>query len=230
MINTIYANYAGYIWMLGLCAITFFMMMALKKSFTKLTNLLYEKKVFSDREKVVVNLVLGLAFSIAVAFAFGKFGSYLFGQKIEYKWFVFAGILSTGIYLTVEKVKLSSVVAVGNALIESMKASNIEVTEKDAPEIARKLCENAKAFESSNSNTHNNVLDNISNGIGNVFEISKDDIAKLEQNVAELKRRGFDTSKIEQGLAQARNDGSVTKDEYDHLIADLKVLLQRYRA
>lgn len=230
MFTTIYQNYAGYIWMICLCAVTFFIMLGLKKSFTKLTGLLYEKKVFSDKEKVVVNLVCGLAFSISVSYVLGRFAAYLVGQTVEWKWFVFAGLLATGIYLAVEKVKNASVNSLGNALIESIKASNLEINEKDAPSIARKLVEQAKQYQNSCNNTHNNVLESISNGIGGILDISNEQISDLEKTVAELKSRGYDTHDLEKSIQAARSDGHVTADEFKALVNDLKVLIQKYHA
>lgn len=230
MITTIYANYAGYIWMICLCAITFFAMKALKKSFTKFTAFLYSKKVFSETEKVIVNLICGLSFSISVSVLLGRLGTYLSGQTMEYKWFVFAGILATGVYLTIEKVKNAHVTALGGALIESMEASNIEITEKDASSITRKLVDQAKKYQNSLSNTHNSVLESVSAGIGGVLDISQDEFAELEQNVAELKSKGFDTSSIEQSIAAARADGHFTVSEYKNILADLKNILAKYHA
>ena len=220
MLSFAYTNFGGYFWMAGVAILTYFAMMVVKKTFTPLTS----KLVASQKDRRFVNALLGLVFSAAIGFAFGKLGNVLFGTNVYFMWFIGGGLLAHYANLLIHKYKSAESSAFAKAFITAMNESNFDISEDDLPILTEQIDEIVKAYVDNNVNSRKNKIRGVASGITGSVEITDDEKKELERHINALKSAGIDTAAVDAIYAKAKADGKVTVDEKTRLEEVIKAI------
>ena len=209
MLNYAYSNFGGYFWMIAVAVITYLVMTVIKKSFTPITK----KLTSNDKERRFVNILLGIALSVAVSLAVGKGGNFLFATDVHFMWFVAGGLVANYANLVVRKYKDADSSAFAKAFINAMQESNMDVSEADLPTLTEQIGVIVKAYADNNANSRKSKLHGVASGITGSVEITDDEQKDLEKAMDKLKSAGIDTSSVDALYAKAKADGKVTVAE-----------------
>lgn len=209
MLNYAYSNFGGYFWMIAVAVITYLVMTVIKKSFTPITK----KLTSNDKERRFVNILLGIALSVAVSLAVGKGGNFLFATDVHFMWFVAGGLVANYANLVVRKYKDADSSAFAKAFINAMQESNMDVSEADLPTLTEQIGVIVKAYADNNANSRKSKLRGVASGITGSVEITDDEQKELEKAIDKLKSAGIDTSSVDALYAKAKADGKVTVAE-----------------
>lgn len=224
MLNTWYAAFGGYFWMVGVAILTYFVMMVVKKTFTPLTS----KLTATQKERRFANALLGIVLSAAVGLGIGKLGNMLFGTDIFFMWFVGGGLLANYANLLVHKYKTAEASAFAKAFIRACQESNMDVSEDDLPVITEQVDEIVKAYADNNAKSHKNKMRGVASGIAGSVEITDDEQKELEKHINAIKSSGkFDANAIanlDSAYAKAKADGKITVAEKANLEAVIRAI------
>lgn len=209
MLNYAYSNFGGYFWMIAVAVITYLVMTVIKKSFTPITK----KLTSNDKERRFVNILLGIALSVAVSLAVGKGGNFLFATDVHFMWFVAGGLVANYANLVVRKYKDADSSAFAKAFINAMQESNMDVSEADLPTLTEQIGVIVKAYADNNANSRKSKLRGVASGITGSVEITDDEQKELEKAIDKLKSAGIDTSSVDALYQKAKADGKVTVAE-----------------
>ena len=213
MLNTWYATFGGYFWMVGIAIITYIIMGVVKKTFTPLSKKLAQ----TEKERRFANAFLGMVLSASVGFAVGTAGNFLFAQDVFFMWFIGGGLLAHYASLLVYKYQSAEASAFAKAFIHAMNESNFDISEEDLPVLTEQIDEIVKAYADNNANSRKNKIRGVASGITGSVEITDDEQKELEKAIAKLKSAGIDTTVIDAAYAKAKADGKVTRDEKSRL-------------
>lgn len=213
MLNTWYANFGGYFWMVGIAALTYIIMAVVKKTFTPITK----KLAGNQKERRFANAFLGLVLSAFVGFAVGTAGNFLFAQDVFFMWFIGGGLLAHYASLLVHKYQTAESAAFAKAFINAMNESNFDISEEDLPVLTEQIDEIVKAYADNNENSRKSKIRGVASGIASSVEITDDEQKELEKAIAKLKSAGIDTAVIDAAYAKAKADGKITRDEKSRL-------------
>jgi hypothetical protein len=213
MLNTWYANFGGYFWMVGIAALTYIIMAVVKKTFTPITK----KLAGNQKERRFANAFLGLVLSAFVGFAVGTAGNFLFAQDVFFMWFIGGGLLAHYASLLVHKYQTAESAAFAKAFINAMNESNFDISEDDLPVLTEQIDEIVKAYADNNENSRKSKIRGVASGIASSVEITDDEQKELEKAIAKLKSAGIDTAVIDAAYAKAKADGKITRDEKSRL-------------
>lgn len=213
MLNTWYANFGGYFWMVGIAALTYIIMAVVKKTFTPITK----KLAGNQKERRFANAFLGLVLSAFVGFAVGTAGNFLFAQDVFFMWFIGGGLLAHYASLLVHKYQTAESAAFAKAFINAMNESNFDISEDDLPVLTEQIDEIVKAYADNNENSRKSKIRGVASGIASSVEITEDEQKELEKAIAKLKSAGIDTAVIDAAYAKAKADGKITRDEKSRL-------------
>jgi uncharacterized membrane protein len=212
MLNTWYAAFGGYFWMVGIAVLTYLAMCIVKKTFAPLTS-----NIKNQKDRRFLNIVLGMVMSVAVALAFGKLGNLLFGQNVFFMWFVGGGLIAHYANLLWRKYKDAESAAFAKAFIKAMNESNFDITEDDLPVLTEQIDIIVKAYADNNANSRRNKIRGVASGITGSVEITDDEKKEIEKAIDKLKSAGIDTAAVDALYAKAKADGKVTVAEADRL-------------
>jgi uncharacterized membrane protein len=213
MLNTWYANFGGYFWMVGIAALTYIIMAIVKKTFTPITK----KLAGNQKERRFANAFLGLVLSAFVGFAVGTAGNFLFAQDVFFMWFIGGGLIAHYASLLVHKYQTAESAAFAKAFINAMNESNFDISEDDLPVLTEQIDEIVKAYADNNENSRKSKIRGVASGIASSVEITDDEQKELEKAIAKLKSAGIDTAVIDAAYAKAKADGKITRDEKSRL-------------
>lgn len=213
MLNTWYATFGGYFWMVGIAIITYIIMGVVKKTFTPLSKKLAQ----TEKERRFANAFLGMVLSAFIGFAVGTAGNFLFAQDVFFMWFIGGGLLAHYASLLVYKYQSAEASAFAKAFIHAMNESNFDISEEDLPVLTEQIDEIVKAYADNNANSRKNKIRGVASGITGSVEITDDEQRELEKAIAKLKSAGIDTTVIDAAYAKAKADGKVTRDEKSRL-------------
>lgn len=213
MLNTWYANFGGYFWMVGIAALTYIIMAVVKKTFTPITK----KLAGNQKERRFANAFLGMVLSAFVGFAVGTAGNFLFAQDVFFMWFIGGGLLAHYASLLVHKYQTAESAAFAKAFINAMNESNFDISEEDLPVLTEQIDEIVKAYADNNENSRKSKIRGVASGIASSVEITDDEQKELEKAIAKLKSAGIDTAVIDAAYAKAKADGKITRDEKSRL-------------
>lgn len=220
MLNYAYANFGGYFWMIAIAAITYLVMTVVKKTFTPLSK----KFAQTEKERRFANALLGIVLSVAIGYAVGTFGNFLFATKVYFMWFVGGGLLAHYANLLVHKYQSAEASAFAKAFINAMNESNMDVSEDDLPVLTEQIGIIVKAYADNNENSRKSKLRGVASGITGSVEITDDEQKELEKAIAKLKSAGIDTTIIDAAFAKAKADGKITRDEKADLEAVIRAI------
>lgn len=209
MLNYAYTNFGGYFWMIAIAAITYLVMTVVKKTFTPISKKLAQ----TEKERRFANALIGMVLSVAIGYALGTFGNFLFATDVFFMWFIGGGLLAHYASLLVHKYQSAEASAFAKAFIRAMNESNMDVSEDDLPVLTEQIDVIVKAYADNNANSHKNKLRGVASGITGSVEITDDEEKELERAIAKLKSAGIDTAIIDAAYAKAKADGKVTRDE-----------------
>lgn len=212
MLNTWYATFGGYFWMVGIAFLTYLVMCIVKKTFAPLTN-----NIKNQKDRRFLNIVIGMVMCVAVAVALGKFGNMLFGQDTYFMWFVGGGLIAHYANLLWRKYKDAEAAAFAKAFIAAMNESNFDITEDDLPVLTEQIDVIVKAYADNNANSRKNKIRGVASGITASVEITDDEQREIERAIDKLKSAGIDTTAVDAIYAKAKADGKVTVAEADRL-------------
>lgn len=213
MLNTWYANFGGYFWMVGIAALTYIIMAVVKKTFTPITK----KLAGNQKERRFANAFLGMVLSAFVGFAVGTAGNFLFAQDVFFMWFIGGGLIAHYASLLVHKYQTAESAAFAKAFINAMNESNFDISEDDLPVLTEQIDEIVKAYADNNENSRKSKIRGVASGIASSVEITDDEQKELEKAIAKLKSAGIDTAVIDAAYAKAKADGKITRDEKSRL-------------
>lgn len=213
MLNTWYATFGGYFWMVGIAALTYIIMAVVKKTFTPITK----KLAGNQKERRFANAFLGLVLSAFVGFAVGTAGNFLFAQDVFFMWFIGGGLLAHYASLLVHKYQTAESAAFAKAFVNAMNESNFDISEDDLPVLTEQIDEIVKAYADNNENSRKSKIRGVASGIASSVEITDDEQKELEKAIAKLKSAGIDTAVIDAAYAKAKADGKITRDEKSRL-------------
>lgn len=213
MLNYAYTNFGGYFWMIAIAAITYLVMTVVKKTFTPISKKLAQ----TEKERRFANALIGMVLSVAIGYALGTFGNFLFATDVFFMWFIGGGLLAHYASLLVHKYQSAEASAFAKAFIRAMNESNMDVSEDDLPVLTEQIDVIVKAYADNNANSHKNKLRGVASGITGSVEITDDEEKELEKAIAKLKSAGIDTAIIDAAYAKAKADGKVTRDEKSRL-------------
>lgn len=213
MLNYAYTNFGGYFWMIAIAAITYLVMTVVKKTFTPISKKLAQ----TEKERRFANALIGMVLSVAIGYALGTFGNFLFATDVFFMWFIGGGLLAHYASLLVHKYQSAEASAFAKAFIRAMNESNMDVSEDDLPVLTEQIDVIVKAYADNNANSHKNKLRGVASGITGSVEITDDEEKELERAIAKLKSAGIDTAIIDAAYAKAKADGKVTRDEKSRL-------------
>lgn len=213
MLNYAYTNFGGYFWMIAIAAITYLVMTVVKKTFTPISKKLAQ----TEKERRFANALIGMVLSVAIGYALGTFGNFLFATDVFFMWFIGGGLLAHYASLLVHKHQSAEASAFAKAFIRAMNESNMDVSEDDLPVLTEQIDVIVKAYADNNANSHKNKLRGVASGITGSVEITDDEEKELERAIAKLKSAGIDTAIIDAAYAKAKADGKVTRDEKSRL-------------
>jgi uncharacterized membrane protein len=212
MLNTWYAAFGGYFWMVGIAVLTYLAMCIVKKTFAPLTS-----NIKNQKDRRFLNIVLGMVMSVAVALAFGKLGNLLFGQNVFFMWFVGGGLIAHYANLLWRKYADANRAAFSVAFVKAMRESNFDITEDDLPVLTEQIDIIVKAYADNNANSRRNKIRGVASGITGSVEITDDEKKEIEKAIDKLKSAGIDTAAVDALYAKAKADGKVTVAEADRL-------------
>lgn len=213
MLNYAYTNFGGYFWMIAIAAITYLVMTVVKKTFTPISKKLAQ----TEKERRFANALIGMVLSVAIGYALGAFGNFLFATDVFFMWFIGGGLLAHYASLLVHKYQSAEASAFAKAFIRAMNESNMDVSEDDLPVLTEQIDVIVKAYADNNANSHKNKLRGVASGITGSVEITDDEEKELEKAIEKLKSAGIDTTIIDAAYAKAKADGKVTRDEKSRL-------------
>jgi hypothetical protein len=213
MLNYAYTNFGGYFWMIAIAAITYLVMTVVKKTFTPISKKLAQ----TEKERRFANALIGMVLSVAIGYALGTFGNFLFATDVFFMWFIGGGLLAHYASLLVHKYQSAEASAFAKAFIRAMNESNMDVSEDDLPVLTEQIDVIVKAYADNNANSHKNKLRGVASGITGSVEITDDEEKELEKAIEKLKSAGIDTTIIDAAYAKAKADGKVTRDEKSRL-------------
>ena len=213
MLNYAYTNFGGYFWMIAIAAITYLVMTVVKKTFTPISKKLAQ----TEKERRFANALIGMVLSVAIGYAIGTFGNFLFATDVFFMWFIGGGLLAHYASLLVHKYQSAEASAFAKAFIRAMNESNMDVSEDDLPVLTEQIDVIVKAYADNNANSHKNKLRGVASGITGSVEITDDEQKELEKAIEKLKSAGIDTTVIDAAYAKAKADGKVTRDEKSRL-------------
>jgi hypothetical protein len=213
MLNYAYTNFGGYFWMIAIAAITYLVMTVVKKTFTPISKKLAQ----TEKERRFANALIGMVLSVAIGYAIGTFGNFLFATDVFFMWFIGGGLLAHYASLLVHKYQSAEASAFAKAFIRAMNESNMDVSEDDLPVLTEQIDVIVKAYADNNANSHKNKLRGVASGITGSVEITDDEEKELEKAIEKLKSAGIDTTIIDAAYAKAKADGKVTRDEKSRL-------------
>lgn len=222
MLNYAYTNFGGYFWMVGIAFLTYLIMTAVKKSFTKITK----KHVPNNKDRRLINATLGIVLSVGFGVALGRFGEFLFSANVAGMWFVGGGLLANYANLLVRKYKDAESSAFAKAFIVATNESSMDVSEDDLPVLTEQIGVIVKAYADNNANSRKNKLRGVASGITGSVEITDDEQKELEKAIEKLKSAGIDTTVVEAAYAKAKADGKITRDEKANLEAVIRAIHQ----
>lgn len=224
MLNYAYTNFGGYFWMIAIAALTYLVMMVVKKTFTPITK----KLTSTDKERRFVNVLLGIVFSVAVGLGVGNLGNFLFSTDVHFMWFVAGGALANYANLVVRKYKDADSAAFAKAFIAAMNESNMDVSEADLPTLTEQIGVIVKAYADNNANSRKSKLRGVASGITGSVEITDDEARELEKHINAIKSSGkFDANAIanlDTAYAKAKADGKITVAEKANLEAVIRAI------
>lgn len=224
MLNYAYTNFGGYFWMIAIAALTYLVMMVVKKTFTPITK----KLTSTDKERRFVNVLLGIVFSVAVGLGFGNLGNFLFSTDVHFMWFVAGGALANYANFVVRKYKDADSAAFAKAFIAAMNESNMDVSEADLPTLTEQIGVIVKAYADNNANSRKSKLRGVASGITGSVEITDDEARELEKHINAIKSSGkFDANAIanlDTAYAKAKADGKITVAEKANLEAVIRAI------
>ena len=220
MLNYAYANFGGYFWMIAIAFLTYLVMSVVKRTFTPITK----KLAGNEKERRFTNVALGIIFSVAIGYAIGLFGNFLFATNVHFMWFVAGGALANYANLIGRKYKDADASAFAKAFINAMNESNMDVSEDDLPTLTNEIGVIVKAYADNNANSRKSKLHNVASGITGSIEITEDEQKELEKAIDKLKSAGIDTATIEAAYAKAKADGKITRDEKANLEAVIRAI------
>jgi len=212
MLNTWYATFGGYFWMVGIAVLTYLAMCIVKKTFAPLTN-----NIKNQKDRRFLNIVIGMVMCVAIAVVLGKFGNMLFGQDTYFMWFVGGGLIAHYANLLWRKYKDAEAAAFAKAFITAMNESNFDITEDDLPVLTEQIDVIVKAYADNNANSRKNKIRGVASGITASVEITDDEQREIEKAIGKLKSAGIDTAAVDAIYAKAKADGKVTVAEADRL-------------
>lgn len=212
MLNTWYATFGGYFWMVGIAVLTYLAMCIVKKTFAPLTN-----NIKNQKDRRFLNIVIGMVMCVAIAVVLGKFGNMLFGQDTYFMWFVGGGLIAHYANLLWRKYKDAEAAAFAKAFIAAMNESNFDITEADLPVLTEQIDVIVKAYADNNANSRKNKIRGVASGITASVEITDDEQREIERAIDKLKSAGIDTTAVDAIYAKAKADGKVTVAEADRL-------------
>lgn len=213
MLNYAYTNFGGYFWMIAIAAITYLVMTVVKKTFTPISKKLAQ----TEKERRFANALIGMVLSVAIGYAIGTFGNFLFATDVFFMWFIGGGLLAHYASLLAHKYQSAEASAFAKAFIRAMNESNMDVSEDDLPVLTEQIDVIVKAYADNNANSHKNKLRGVASGITGSVEITDDEEKELEKAIEKLKSAGIDTTIIDAAYAKAKADGKVTRDEKSRL-------------
>lgn len=222
MLNYAYTNFGGYFWMIAIAFLTYFVMTAVKKTFTPITK----KLASNEKERRFINAALGIVFSVGFGYAIGEFGEFLFAVDLPFMWFVGGGLVAHYANLLVRKYKDAEASAFAKAFISAMNESNMDVSENDLPVLTEQIGVIVKAYADHNANSRKSKLRNVASGITASVEITDDEQKELEKAIDKLKSAGIDTTLIDAAYAKAKSDGKITVAEKANLEAVIRAIHQ----
>lgn len=224
MLNYAYTNFGGYFWMIAIAALTYLVMMVVKKTFTPITK----KLTSTDKERRFVNVLLGIVLSVAVGLGVGNLGNFLFSTDVHFMWFVAGGALANYANLVVRKYKDADSAAFAKAFIAAMNESNMDVSEADLPTLTEQIGVIVKAYADNNANSRKSKLRGVASGITGSVEITDDEQKELEKHINAIKSSGkFDANAIanlDTAYAKAKADGKITVAEKANLEAVIRAI------
>ena len=224
MLNYAYSNFGGYFWMIAIAAITYLIMTVVKKTFTPITK----KLTSTDKERRFVNVLLGIALSVAVGLGIGNLGNFLFATDVHFMWFVAGGALANYANLVVRKYKDADSAAFAKAFIAAMNESNMDVSEADLPTLTEQIGVIVKAYADNNANSRKSKIRGVASGITGSVEITDDEQKELEKHINAIKSSGkFDANAIanlDTAYAKAKADGKITVAEKANLEAVIRAI------
>ena len=224
MLNYAYSNFGGYFWMIAIAAITYLIMTVVKKTFTPITK----KLTSTDKERRFVNVLLGIALSVAVGLGIGNLGNFLFATDVHFMWFVAGGALANYANLIVRKYKDAETSAFAKAFIAAMNESNMDVSEADLPTLTEQIGVIVKAYADNNANSRKSKIRGVASGITGSVEITDDEQKELEKHINAIKSSGkFDANAIanlDTAYAKAKADGKITVAEKANLEAVIRAI------
>lgn len=224
MLNYAYTNFGGYFWMIAIAALTYLVMVVVKKTFTPITK----KLTSTDKERRFVNVLLGIVFSVAVGLGVGNLGNFLFSTDVHFMWFVAGGALANYANLVVRKYKDADSAAFAKAFIAAMNESNMDVSEADLPTLTEQIGVIVKAYADNNANSRKSKLRGVASGITGSVEITDDEARELEKHINAIKSSGkFDANAIanlDTAYAKAKADGKITVAEKANLEAVIRAI------
>ena len=224
MLNYAYTNFGGYFWMIAIAALTYLVMMVVKKTFTPITK----KLTSTDKERRFVNVLLGIVLSVAVGLGVGNLGNFLFSTDVHFMWFVAGGALANYANLVVRKYKDADSAAFAKAFIAAMNESNMDVSEADLPTLTEQIGVIVKAYADNNANSRKSKIRGVASVITSSVEITDDEARELEKHINAIKSSGkFDANAIanlDTAYAKAKADGKITVAEKANLEAVIRAI------
>lgn len=224
MLNYAYTNFGGYFWMVGIAFITYFIMTAVKRTFTPITK----KLVSNEKERRFVNALLGMVFCVGFGYAVGEVGEFLFAVDLNFMWFVGGGLLAHYANLLIRKYKDAEASAFAKAFIVAMNESNMDVSEDDLPTLTEQIGIIVKAYADNNANSRKSKLRGVASGITGSVEITDDEQRELEKHINAIKSSGkFDPialANLDAAYAKAKADGKITVAEKANLEAVIRAI------
>lgn len=220
MLEHAYTNFGGYFWMIAIAFITYFIMTAVKKSFTPITK----KFTSNDKERRFSNELLGIALSACIGYAIGEVGEFLFAVDLPFMWFVAGGLLANYAHHVIRKYLDADSSAFAKAFITAMNESNMDVSEADLPILTEQIGVIVKAYADNNENSRKSKIKGIASGITASVEITEDEQKELEKHINALKSSGIDCTALDATLAKAKADGKITVAEKANLEAVIRAI------
>lgn len=224
MLEYAYANFGGYFWMIAVAAITYLLMIVVKKTFTPITKKLAQ----TQKSRRFINAGLGIVFSIVTGLFVGKLGNFLFATDVHFMWFVAGGALANYVNLIIRKYTDAEASAFAKAFINACKESNMDVSEDDLPIITEKVDEIVAVYAEHNENSRRSKLRGVASGITGSVEITDDEQKELDKHINAIKSSGkLDANAIanlDAAYAKAKADGKITVAEKANLEAVIRAI------
>jgi tellurite resistance protein len=213
MLEYAYSNFGGYFWMIAVAALTYLLMMVVRKTFTPITK----KLAGTEKGRRFANVALGITFSVATGILVGCLGNFLFATNTHIMWFVAGGALANYVNLIVRKYSDADTAAFAKAFVGAMQESNFDISEADLPVLTEQIGVIVKAYADNNANSRKSKIRGVASGITGSIEITDDEQKELEKAIDKLKSSGIDTAAVDALYAKAKADGKITVAEKTRL-------------